>query len=138
MELTGKGLGVVASDNREMILGLQRDPLVIKRTRIDAMWGLVNLMDSALKGSAKLTPPALVLFGAKDQLVAPGLASEMVARLPRDIPVAVYENGWHMMLRDLGAETVLRDIAVWVSDRDAELPSGAVAAGDIKFSRPAP
>jgi hypothetical protein len=62
----------------------------------------------------------------------------MVARLPRDIPVAVYENGWHMMLRDLGAETVLRDIAVWVSDRDAELPSGAVAAGDIKFSRPAP
>ncbi len=138
MELTGKGLGVVASDNREMILGLQRDPLVIKRTRIDAMWGLVNLMDSALKGSAKLTPPALVLFGAKDQLVAPGLASEMVARLPRDIPVAVYENGWHMMLRDLGAETVLRDIAVWISDRDAELPSGAVAAGDIKFSRPAP
>ena len=135
MELTGRGLGVVASDNREMIIGLQRDPLVIKRTRVDAMWGLVNLMDSALQGSAKLSAPALILYGENDQLIAPGPTSEMVSRLPRDIAVAVYETGWHMLLRDLAAETVLGDIAAWTADRGAQLPSGAVAAGDLKFSR---
>ena len=136
MELTGRGLGVVASDNREMILRLQRDPLVIKHTRIDAMWGLVNLMDSALQGSAELTAPALILYGANDQLIASGPTSEMVSRLSADIPVALYKNGWHMLLRDLAAETVWADIAAWIADRAAELPSGAVAAGEIKFSRP--
>ena len=137
MELTGRGLGVVASDNREMILSLQRDPLVIKRTRIDAMWGLVNLMDSALKGSAELTAPALVLYGANDQLIAPGPTSEMVSQLSPDIPVALYETGWHMLLRDLAAETVWVDIAAWIIDGKTELPSGALAAGEIEFSRPA-
>ena len=136
MELTGRGLGVVASDNREMILRLQRDPLVIKHTRIDAMWGLVNLMDSALQGSAELTAPALILYGANDQLIASGPTSEMVSRLSADIPVALYKNGWHMLLRDLAAETVWADIAAWIADRAAKLPSGAVAAGEIKFSRP--
>ena len=137
MELTGRGLGVVASDNREMILSLQRDPLVIKHTRIDAMWGLVNLMDSALQGSAKLTAPALILYSANDQLIASGPTSEMVSRLSADIPVAFYETGWHMLLRDLAAEIVWADIAAWIADGKTELPSGAVAAGDIKFSRPA-
>jgi len=135
MELTGRGLGVVASDNREMILGLQADPLVIKHTRIDAMWGLVNLMDSALRGSAKLAAPALVLYGAKDQLISAGPTAEMISQLAEDIPVALYENGWHMLLRDLQAETVLNDVAAWITDPRAELPSGAVAAGNIKYAR---
>jgi alpha-beta hydrolase superfamily lysophospholipase len=93
-------------------------------------------MDSALQGSHKLAPPALILYGANDQVIVPGPTSEMVSRLAPDIPVALYEQGWHMLLRDLGAETVWKDIAVWVADQGAELPSGAVAAGDIKFSRP--
>ena len=135
MELTGRGLGVVASDNREMILGLRADPLVIKHTRIDAMWGLVNLMDSALRGSANLATPALVLYGAKDQLISAGPAAEMILQLAEDIPVALYENGWHMLLRDLQAETVLNDIVAWITDPSAELPSGAVAAGKVKYAR---
>jgi alpha-beta hydrolase superfamily lysophospholipase len=135
-ELSGRGLGVVASDNREMLLGLQADPLVIKHTRIDAMWGLVNLMDSALHGSARISAPTLILFGARDQVIAAGPVAEMVSRLSGDIPVAVYENGWHMLLRDLQADIVLTDIAAWITDPDAGLPSGAVAAGAIKYARP--
>jgi len=52
-----------------------------------------------------------------------------------DIPVALYENGWHMLLRDLQAETVLNDIVAWITDPSAELPSGAVAAGKVKYAR---
>ena len=135
IELTGRGLGVVASDNREVILGLQADPLVIKHTRIDAMWGLVNLMDSALTASGALKTPALILFGANDELIAPGPTAEMVSCLTADIPIAVYEYGFHMLLRDLNAEIVWRDVVAWIADAGSELSSGALEAGDIKFSR---
>ncbi len=35
------------SDNIEMLRALGKDPLVIKRTRIDALKGLVDLMSNA-------------------------------------------------------------------------------------------
>ena len=47
LKLSGKGLGIQASDNIEMLRTLGRDPLVIKETRIDTLWGLVNLMDTS-------------------------------------------------------------------------------------------
>ena len=34
-----------------------------------------------------------------------------------------------MLLRDLQAETVWRDLAAWIADGDAPLPSGADARG---------
>ena len=37
----------------------------------------------------------------------------------------------------LTAETVWTNIAVWIVDGKTELPSGALAAGEIEFSRPA-
>src|SRR5208282_2316330 len=52
--LTGEGLHITPSDNREMLIALAKDPLVIKETRVDTIWGLVNLMDSALAASQKL------------------------------------------------------------------------------------
>jgi hypothetical protein len=39
--------------------------------------------------------------------------------------VAIYENGYHMLLRDLQAETVWTDIAAWITDRAQPLPSGS-------------
>ena len=38
---------------------------------------------------------------------------------------ALYANGWHMLLRDLEAEVVWRDIAGWIDDPAAPLASGA-------------
>ena len=63
MELTGKGLKITPSDNIEMLRGLRRDPLVIKATRIDTMYGLTDLMDTALMRARQLRLPTLVLYG---------------------------------------------------------------------------
>ena len=41
--------------------------------------------------------------------------------------VALYDSGWHMLLRDLQAATVWADIAAWIADPGAALPSGADA-----------
>ncbi len=129
MDVSGRGLGIQASDNIEMLRALGRDPLVLKETRIDAVHGLVGLMDQALAAAPKLNEPALLLYGEKDQVIP----ADPVLRFWRELPAparpnqrrALYANGWHMLLRDLQARVVLDDIAQWIADPLAPLPSGA-------------
>ncbi len=126
---TGRGLGIHASDNIEMLRALGRDEKVIKRTRIDAVYGVVQMMDRALAASPRLREPALVLYGARDEVIPAGPTKRMLDALPRrdggSQRVAIYPKGCHMLLRDLQAEVVWRDIVAWTRDRAAALPSGA-------------
>ncbi len=116
--LTGRGLKIVASDNIEMLMALGRDPLVIKETRIDAIYGLTDLMDAALEASRTLALPTLILYGDKDEIIPREPTERMLARLPEAgkarRKVVFYENGYHMLLRDLQAEVVWTDIAKWI------------------------
>ena len=74
---TGRGLDIQVSDNIEMLRALARDPLVIRETRIDALYGLVGLMDEALDAAPAIGIPTLLLFGANDELIEP----DAIARL---------------------------------------------------------
>lgn len=125
--VTGRGLGIQASDNIEMLKARGRDPLVIKQTRIDAVYGLVNLMDRAMTASSLLHGRMLILYGDKDQLIPPGAISEMLAKLPRDTEghrrIGVYATGYHMLLHDLQREVVWDDIGSWIVDPTKPLPS---------------
>ncbi len=131
MDVSGRGLDIQASDNIEMLWALGRDPLVIKETRVDAVHGLVDLMDRALAAAPNLQVPALLLYGEKDQVIPP----EPILRFWRDLPAAarprqrrvLYADGWHMLLRDLQAKVVLDDIVRWIEDPQGPLPSGAEA-----------
>lgn len=126
--LTGKGLGIQASDNIPMLIALGKDPLFIKETRVDAIKGLVDLMDAAQADAGKVALPLLLLYGVHDQIIPAAPTWEAVAALPglgRGQRAALYADGWHMLLRDLQAEVVIGDIAAWVADPAAPLPSGA-------------
>ncbi len=122
--VTGRGLGIKPSDNRAMLIALGKDPLVIKETRIDAVYGLVDLMDAAFDAAARIAVPTLVLYGEHDQLVPKGPTFAMLARLKAPHRVAIYPNGYHMLLRDLDAAVVRADVAAWVLDPGRPLPSG--------------
>lgn len=124
-EVTGRGLGIVPSDNIEMIRALRRDPLVIKRTRVDAVWGLVNLMDAALQGASRMQGPVLLTYGARDELIPKEPTRVLLTRFGTSARVAVYSDGYHMLLRDLSAAEPLTDIAAWVLAPDDALPSNA-------------
>ena len=131
MTFTGEGLEIKPSDNIEMLRALGRDPLVIKETRVDTIYGLVNLMDAALNGSNGLRAKTLLLYGELDEIVPRQPTLKMIGELP-SVPsqlhrVSLYSDGYHMLLRDLQAETVWRDIIAWIQDPDGPLPSG----GDI-------
>lgn len=126
---TGRGLGVVASDNRDMLIGLGRDPKVIKDTKVAAIYGLTNLMDSALQSAGTVRAPSLYLVGELDEIVPNNASAAMLERLQNATPAAattaVYEQGWHMLLRDLQRQTVWDDVASWIKAPDRALPSGA-------------
>jgi len=130
--LTGRGLGIQASDNISMLRNLGADPYFIKETRIDAVYGLVDIMDSAYDAAEKIPTPALMLYGAKDQLVPRGPVEDLAARLPEDVDIVIYDDGWHMLMRDLQGPKVWRDIADWIKIR--KLPSGNKVATLPLFS----
>ena len=135
-ELTGEGLDIVATDNVEVLRAMQKDPLIIKSTRIDAIWGLVDLMDRALATAPLLgSPSALVVYGTRDEVVPAGPVETFVERLPDEVSVAVYDHGYHMLLRDLRSKPVLDDILAWTKKPGAPLASRADQAGAALFDR---
>ncbi|MBF0563479.1 MAG: alpha/beta hydrolase [Alphaproteobacteria bacterium] len=129
LTLSGRGLHIMASDNIEMLRGLFRDPLIIKKTRVDAIFGLANLMDEAFFATARVPGPLLLLYGASDEVVPRKAMARALRTLPNSdaIPrtVAIYGKGYHMLLRDLNAAIPLGDIVAWITAPGAPLPSGA-------------
>src|SRR6516162_9352852 len=128
LTLTGRGLKIKPSDNVAMLQALADDPLVIHATRIDTIYGLVDLMDAALASGALLEKPLFVMYGAKDEIVPRVPIQRFVDALPAEpmrSKLAWYENGYHMLLRDLEGPLVIADVASWVLAPAAPLPSGA-------------
>jgi alpha-beta hydrolase superfamily lysophospholipase len=127
LELSSNAPVFRPTDNLDAWRRWSRDPQLIKATRVDAVAGLVDLMDAATAALPRFTAPALILYGAKDELVPPKPIRTALAQLPRGAAqrVAFYPEGHHMLLRDLGGAAVAGDILAWMADRDAPLPSGA-------------
>lgn len=126
LTLTGRQLHIWPSDNLAMLRALARDPLVIKATRVDAIWGLVNLMDRAAAAAPRLKGPLLILYGHHDEIIPKRAMRLFVGRL-RDPQArfAYYRHGYHMLLRDREAPLVIADVAHWIDRPEAALPSRA-------------
>ncbi len=127
--LSGREVTRIASDNREVLRDLGRDPYVIKGARIDSIYGVVDLMDAAYAAAPNVKVPVLLLYGEKDQIIPKAPIEAVAKRLPERLKrVALYERGWHLLYRDLQADVVHRDVAAWIADHGAPLPSGADAS----------
>jgi len=120
-----RNVRIVASDNTEMLRRIGRDPHMIFRTRIDAVYGLVGLMERASERIGDIEPPVAFLYGAKDQIIPRAAAERAAARLPEGARTAIYANGYHMLMRDLQADVVYADILSFLEDSEATFPSRA-------------
>ena len=139
LEVTGEGLDIHPSDNVEMLRALSRDPLIIKATRIDTIYGLTDLMEAAMVNSGALKRPALILYGEHDEIIPPTSLCLMLNNLPDRTTshwrLMLYPNGYHMLSRDLQGEVVIRDMVAWIHNQRSRLPSGQeVAQGDSRLS----
>lgn len=139
LELTGGGLEIRPSDNLSMLRAYSADALVIKKTRVDALWGVTNIMDLAMVEAIRLPEPALLLYGERDEIIPQDAFCAMLKRIPerrRGIRIVLYRKGWHMLTRDLQGERVMEDIAAWVGNRGARMPSGEeVQPGSQRLER---
>ena len=117
-KLTGRGLDILPSDNIEMLKALSADPLVIKGTRVDAIAGLVRLMDRALADLGRIDQKVLVLIGEQDQIVPAGAFAALRQRLrSEDCTLITYPKGYHMLLRDRQRQVVFEDVLAWIAGR---------------------
>ena len=139
MRFSGRGLRIRASDNIEMLRALSRDPLIIKESRADSVYGLVNMMDAGLAESARLFLPTLIVYGAHDEIIPKRPLRAMMGREPTgNAPpwrLAYYQEGFHMLTRDLGAAIVWRDIYDWMEDREAPFLSRADEAARERLGK---
>jgi acylglycerol lipase len=130
LTFSGQSVKVKLSDNREMIRELDSDPLVLRKTRVDALYGLTNLMDSAFDNASLLRGNILLLYGDRDDIIP---KEAIYAFLQRFLAggkdgktVGFYPQGYHLLLRDLQAPTLWQDITAWISAHGSgKLPSGA-------------
>lgn len=118
---------VLASDNWIELIRSGRDPAFLTATRFDVVHGLVDLMEAASRDLGRTRVPTLLLYGAHDDLVpqpAMRRALERAGEAP-GLRTGWYEDGRHLLNRDLFAVTVYADVLAFARDPSAPLPSGA-------------
>jgi len=121
--VSGNGLGIVASDNNELLRKLSRDPLFQHSARSDQVYGLMNLMDQARKAPDHLpltAPPILFLYGAHDQVIPAAPTKATIKALGDHAEVHMDPNGYHMLLRDLDRQTEWQDVLDWITNKAAK------------------
>ncbi len=110
---------ITASDNREALLRFGRDPLTLREVRFDMVHGLVDLMDQAVAALPTCCRgvPTLVMVGGNDQVIPTPIARRALrdAQVPR---VALYREGWHLLLRDGVRAQVAGDIIEFLNAPD--------------------
>jgi alpha-beta hydrolase superfamily lysophospholipase len=138
LRIASSSMGRQATDNLAVLAANTRDPLFIKKTRLDSVSGLADLMDEALAAAPHIRGPVLYQYGEKDQIIPqrPTVAAmSMFARAGSRVRLALYPDGWHMLLRDRQAETALADVAAFLTDQSAPLPSGGEQDALPRLSR---
>ena len=114
-----------ASDNIETLRRMGRDRNMIFKTRVDATYGLMTLMEQARRRIGEVRAPTLYAYGRHDNLIPKSAAFAAAARLGPNGRTAYYPDGWHLLNRDLHATAVLEDVVSFLHDPAAPLPSGA-------------
>ncbi|WP_020558438.1 alpha/beta hydrolase [Thiofilum flexile] len=113
---SGTSLKIRASDNDAMLREIWQSPYMIRKSRMDTVAGLVDLMDSAYQAANTMSYPTLVLYGLKDQVIPYKPINRLRQRLPKASTNTYkeYPNGWHMLMRDLQGKRVMDDALQWM------------------------
>ncbi len=110
-------LGLRISDNNDALQSIARDPLFIKHTRADAMFGVVELMDRAysVAMTSNFPMPLLVLYGGCDQIIPEPPIRDFATQLQSPQKFIYYPEGYHLLLRGLAREHVFMDMVRWLT-----------------------
>jgi alpha-beta hydrolase superfamily lysophospholipase len=121
MAVSGANPVTKVTDDEAVLQAMRKDTLLIRATRMDAVSGLVDLMDDAVAAAPVFDPgPALLLWAGRDDLVPGSATSAFVQRLPPAPParrtLRHEPGGYHLLLRDTGRAARARAIGLWLDD----------------------
>jgi alpha-beta hydrolase superfamily lysophospholipase len=129
---------IAASDNVPELIAMGEDPLMLWGARFDALYGLVEAMQKAWAETGRLHGPILYLMGAHDQIIPRRPLVQAADRLPGPARTAFYANGWHLLMRDKEGPLIWKDVATFIRDPAASLPSGAPPIPGAPDASPSP
>lgn len=118
------------TDNPKTMEKLRNDPMMLRQTRLDMAYGLIDLMDDARAAAAHVKVPYLMMHGLGDRIVPQEPVRAAIEIMPprSDSKLAFYKDGYHLLMRDKAGPTVAADVVAWIDNHEAALPSGADAA----------
>lgn len=108
-----------------------RDPHILRAVRIDMVHGVVELMDTAIGRIAEVPPPALILYGERDDIIPGTAGCAMFQRLgggPPGMSLRLYPDGYHYLTRDRQRGRTIADIQAWLADAPPPYPATVVTA----------
>lgn len=120
-----RGIKIYPTDNFEMLRAHSLDPLTLKTNRIDAVRGVVALMEHAHAAAQHLPAKTFVAYGANDQVIPEQAMARSAVLFPTHVRTAYYPQGYHMLTRDLNGDLVSHDAACFMVNPTTKLPSGA-------------
>jgi alpha-beta hydrolase superfamily lysophospholipase len=112
------------TDNRDELIAMGRDPLMIWGSRSDTLYGLVTQMNRASALVGHTPTPTFYLYGAYDQIIPRKAAFRAAKGLKPTDRSAYYPAGWHLLTRDHEGPLVWADILAFIRDPAGPLPSG--------------
>lgn len=113
------------TDNLDEWRRMSRDPLMLWGARSDAIYGIIDLMETASQGTGRIKVPTAYFYGYHDEIIPYEPSFEAASRLKPADRTAYYRDGWHLLLIDKQAERVWDDVEAFIRDPAAPLPSGA-------------
>ena len=109
---TGRGVvRIIPSDNEDAFRAIWADPHYLAPPSAREIFGLVRITDAAADAAPATETPALMLLGDKDQIVPNARVREVFGRTNGPQQIIAYEDGWHLLFRDLQSARVWADVA---------------------------
>ncbi len=132
-KFSGRTLKREPSDNIDALIAMSKDPLVIKKTRIDAIVGLTRMMKHGMKAAPDIKIPTLQVYGEKDDMVPDKMFRRLLKRLPANQTSSrLYETGYHLLLRGCDRAEVWGDILEFIArEADKDLAKGVTEPEEV-------
>ena len=125
LQVSGKNfVKVRASNNNEMLKELSEDKFFIHKPTLESLQGIITLMDESFIDSKEYfenpTFKTLILLPLRDEIIPRKPLISIIAELDfkknffENIKINIYEDSYHMILRDLQGYEILGDIKDWI------------------------
>lgn len=107
---------------------LADDPAILRELKVATYDGLIELANRASAAPQEALPPTLILQGELDGTIRLDAIDELTRRLGDRATLRRYADAHHLLLHEVGVETIVADCVDWLGPLGERSPTEAVVA----------